>query len=113
MGLTDTFIKQVKQVKPAGDKYTDGQGMYLLVTSSGKYWRMDYRFLGKRKTLALGVYPEVSLAKARSRRQEARVLTACWCPTAPRRLSRASAPGSRKAWTATSCAFVTLSGRRR
>lgn len=72
MGLTDTFVKQVKLVKPAGDKYTDGQGMYLLVTSSGKYWRMDYRFLGKRKTLALGVYPEVSLAKARARRQGAR-----------------------------------------
>lgn len=76
MGLTDTFVRQVKQVKPAGDKYTDGQGMYLLVTPSGKYWRMDYRFLGKRKTLALGVYPEVSLAKARSRRQEAREMLA-------------------------------------
>ena len=72
MGLTDTFVKQVKPVKPAGDKYTDGQGMYLLVTSSGKYWRIDYRFLGKRKTLALGVYPEVSLAKARARRQDVR-----------------------------------------
>lgn len=76
MGLTDTFVKQVKQVKLAGDKYTDGQGMYLLVTSAGKYWRMDYRFLGKRKTLALGVYPEVSLAKARARRQESRELLA-------------------------------------
>jgi integrase len=76
MGLTDTFVKQVKQVKPAGDKYSDGQGMYLLVNSAGKYWRFDYRFLGKRKTLALGVYPAVSLAKARARRQEARELLA-------------------------------------
>jgi integrase len=76
MGLTDTFVKQVKQVKPAGDKHSDGQGMYLLVTSAGKYWRFDYRFLGKRKTLALGVYPAVSLAKARARRQEARELLA-------------------------------------
>lgn len=76
MGLTDTFVKQVKQVKSAGDKYTDGQGMYLLVTSAGKYWRFDYRFLGKRKTLALRVYPDVSLAKARARRQEARELLA-------------------------------------
>jgi hypothetical protein len=35
--------------------------MFLLVSSSGKYWRMDYRFADKRKTLALGVYPMVSL----------------------------------------------------
>lgn len=76
MGLTDTFVKQVKQVKSSGDKYSDGQGMYLLVTAAGKYWRMDYRFLGKRKTLALGVYPAVSLAKARARRQDARELLA-------------------------------------
>ena len=72
MGLTDTFVKQVKQVKPTGDKHSDGQGMYLLVNSAGKYWRLDYRFLSKRKTLALGVYPAVSLAKARARRLEAR-----------------------------------------
>jgi hypothetical protein len=72
MGLTDTFVKQVKQVKPSGDKHSDGQGMYLLVNAAGKYWRLDYRFLGKRKTLALGVYPAVSLAKARARRLEAR-----------------------------------------
>lgn len=72
MALTDTFVKQVKPLKPAGDKYADGQGMYLLVNAAGKYWRMDYRHLGKRKTLALGVYPAVSLAKARARRAEAR-----------------------------------------
>jgi integrase len=45
--------------------------MYLLVLPSGKYWRLDYRYLGKRKTLALGVYPKVPLAKARTRRAEA------------------------------------------
>jgi integrase len=72
MALTDTFVKQVKQIKPTGDKHSDGQGMYLLVNSAGKYWRLDYRFLGKRKTLALGVYPAVSLSKARARRLEAR-----------------------------------------
>jgi hypothetical protein len=48
----------------------------LLVKAAGKYWRFDYSFLGKRKTLALGVYPDVSLAKARARRQEARELLA-------------------------------------
>jgi integrase len=46
------------------------------VTSSGKYWRTSYRFTGKQKTLALGVYPVVSLAKARKRRDEARELLA-------------------------------------
>lgn len=76
MSLTDTFVRQVKHTKPAGVKYSDGQGMYLLVNAAGKYWRFDYRFLGKRKTLALGVYPDVSLAKARARRQEAREMLA-------------------------------------
>lgn len=77
MALTDTFTKQVKHTgTAAGDKYTDGDGMYLLVKSGGKYWRMDYRFADKRKTLALGIYPEVSLTKARQRRSQARELLA-------------------------------------
>jgi hypothetical protein len=46
--------------------------MYLLVKAAGRYWRMDYHYADKRKTLALGVYPAVSLAKARKRREEAR-----------------------------------------
>ena len=46
--------------------------MYLLVNAVGKYWRMNYRFADKRKTLALGVYPDVGLAKARARRDKAR-----------------------------------------
>jgi len=65
--------------KPIGKqatKYTDRDGMYLLMTSAGKYSWMDYRFLGKRKTLALGTYPETSLAKARSRCSEARTMLA-------------------------------------
>ena len=77
MALTDTFTKNTKHSgKSAGDKHTDGGGMYLLVNAGGKYWRMDYRFADKRKTLALGVYPEVSLAKARQRREKARELLA-------------------------------------
>lgn len=73
MALGDTFVRQVKHSgKPSGDKYTDSGGMYLLVSAAGKYWRMDYRFDGKRRTLALGVYPDVSLAKARQRREKAR-----------------------------------------
>jgi len=50
--------------------------MYLLVKAAGKYWRVDYSFSGKRKTLALGTYPEISLAKARERRAAARTLLA-------------------------------------
>ena len=73
MALTDTFVRQVKPSgKAIGDKYADGDAMYLLVKAAGKYWRMDYAFGGKRKTLALGTYPEVSLAKARDRRAAAR-----------------------------------------
>jgi len=73
MPLTDTAIRKAK---PTSKQYklTDGEGMYLLVKSSGKYWRYDFRFLGKRKTLALGVYPKVSLKSAREKRQEARRL---------------------------------------
>ncbi len=73
MALTDTFVKQVKHSgKSAGDKHSDGGGLFLHVMASGKYWRMAYRFGGKQKTLALGVYPAVSLAQARRRREEAR-----------------------------------------
>lgn len=73
MPLTDTFIRQVKHTgSTAGDKHSDGHGLFLLVKSAGKYWRLSYRYLGKQKTLALGVYPEVSLAKARQRREKAR-----------------------------------------
>ncbi len=73
MALTNTFVKNIKYsvVKGVG-KYRDGGGMYLLVNASGKYWRMDYRFANKRKTLSLGVYPSISLAKARQRREKAR-----------------------------------------
>lgn len=44
----------------------------LLVNAVGKYWRMNYRFGDKRKTLSLGVYPDVGLAKARERLDKAR-----------------------------------------
>ena len=66
---------QIKEAAPSDKdkKLSDGQGMYLLVQKSGgKYWRMDYRFAGKRKTFAIGVFPQVSLKEARDRRYEAR-----------------------------------------
>lgn len=73
MALADIFVRQViYQGTPTGEKYTDRDGMYLLVRQAGKYWRMNYRFAGKQKTLSLGVYPEVSLAQARRRTEDAR-----------------------------------------
>jgi Arm domain-containing DNA-binding protein/integrase-like protein len=69
--LTDLAIRNAKP-KEKPYKLTDGKGMYLLVNQAGKYWRMDYRFNGKRKTLALGVYPNVGLEEARERCDEAR-----------------------------------------
>jgi hypothetical protein len=76
MPLTDTFVRQIKLSKLSGDKHADGGGMYLLVKPTGKYWRMDYRHVGARKTLALGIYLAVSPAKARKRHDEARDLIA-------------------------------------
>lgn len=77
MALTDTFVRNVKHTgAAAGDKHTDGGALYLLVNAGGKYWRMDYRFADKRKTLAFGVYPAVTLAKARKARDTARELLA-------------------------------------
>jgi integrase len=77
MALSDTFTRNTKHSgAPAGDKHSDGGGMYLHITKAGKYWRMNYRFAGKQKTLALGVYPAVSLAKARQGRDKARELLA-------------------------------------
>lgn len=66
-----------KNAKPCDKpfKLTDGAGLYLLVQPSGsKLWRMDYRYAGRRRTLALGAFPEVGLAKARAGRDEARQL---------------------------------------
>ncbi|MBN3779326.1 integrase arm-type DNA-binding domain-containing protein [Burkholderia sp. Ac-20345] len=72
MNLTDLAVRNAKP-KEQPYKLTDGDGMFLLVQpNGGKYWRLAYRYLGKQKTLALGVYPEVGLALARQRRAEAR-----------------------------------------
>ena len=54
-------------------KMSDGSGLYLLVTTKGgRYWRYDFRFAGKRKTLALGTYPSLSLKAARELHFKAR-----------------------------------------
>lgn len=72
MALTDV---QVRNAKPqsAPRKLTDGKGLYLyLAPSGGKSWRLDYSWLGKRKTLTIGPYPQVGLAEARQLRDEAK-----------------------------------------
>jgi hypothetical protein len=76
MALTDTRIRNAKPTaKPY--KLSDGGGLYVIITpDEARYWRMDYRFAGKRRTLAIGIYPIVTLAAARTRREEARALLA-------------------------------------
>lgn len=64
-------IPAIKAARPG--KHADGLGLYLEVTASGgRYWRMKYRIGGKEKRLAFGVFPEVTLAEARDRRDQAR-----------------------------------------
>ena len=69
--LTDVAARQAKP-KDKPYKLSDSGGLYLLVNSIGKYWRMDYRFAGKRKTLSIGVYPKISLVDARKKRDDAK-----------------------------------------
>ena len=76
MPLTDLACRRAKTVDGTSVKLADDKGLYLLVKSSGRYWRWDYRFGEKRKTMALGVYPEVGLAQARADRDKARKLLA-------------------------------------
>ncbi|HAV0413347.1 TPA: tyrosine-type recombinase/integrase [Salmonella enterica] len=67
--------RQVETAKPKDKPYklADGGGLYLLVNPNGsRYWRLKYRVAGKEKLLAIGVYPEVTLADARARRDEAK-----------------------------------------
>ncbi len=76
MPLTDTRIRNAKPNDRAY-KLSDSGGMYMLVKPDGaRYWRMDYRFVGKRRTLALGIYPTITLSQARVRLEEARKLLA-------------------------------------
>ncbi|ENA57549.1 phage integrase family protein [Escherichia coli 2726950] len=67
--------RQVDAAKPREKAYklADGAGLYLEVVPSGsRYWRMKYRFNGKEKRMAFGVYPAVSLAQARALRDDAK-----------------------------------------
>jgi len=68
-------VKVVDKAKPKEKPYklTDARGLYVQVMPNGsKYWRLAYRFLNRQKTLALGVYPDLSLSEARKLREEAK-----------------------------------------
>ena len=70
--LTDAKIRTVKP-GPRMRKLSDGRGLQLwIMPQGGRHWRLEYRHLGKRKLLALGSYPEISLASARSSADDAR-----------------------------------------
>ncbi len=76
MPLTDTKIRTAKP-KDKEYKLYDTKGLCIIITpSGGKWWRFNYSYGGKRKTISLGTYPEVSLKEARERRDEARRLLA-------------------------------------
>ncbi|MDA9271972.1 integrase arm-type DNA-binding domain-containing protein [bacterium] len=76
MALTDVKVRATKSQEKAF-KLSDEKGLFLYVTTNGgKYWRFKYRYSGKEKLFALGVYPDVSLALAREKRDEARKLLA-------------------------------------
>lgn len=71
--LTLNLIKKLK-AKSQQYKVSDSGGLYLLIHSnSSKYWRMKYRFGGKEKVLALGVFPKVSLFEARAKLYQAKI----------------------------------------
>ncbi|MDM1844189.1 tyrosine-type recombinase/integrase [Serratia ureilytica] len=76
MPLTDVKVRTAKpQDKPY--KLADGGGLYLLVNTNGsRYWRLKYRVMGREKLLSIGVYPDISLAVARQKRDEARKVLA-------------------------------------
>jgi integrase len=74
MPLNDAKLRTLKP-EPKPRKYADFEGLFLLVNPNGsRLWRLAYRFAGKQKLLALGVYPDVSLRDARKAKEDARAL---------------------------------------
>lgn len=68
----DTIIRSIKPTDKT-QRLSDGDGLYLLVKPNGaKWWRLDYSIGGKRKTLSVGVYPDIGLKEARDRADETR-----------------------------------------
>ena len=72
MALTDMKIRNIRPAEKV-TQHTDDRGLYVEVHPNGsKLWRYKYRYMGKQKRLALGRYPDVGLAEARKRRDDAR-----------------------------------------
>ncbi|MGH8584662.1 MAG: tyrosine-type recombinase/integrase [Gammaproteobacteria bacterium] len=95
MSLTNTAIRNAKPgEKPA--KLFDGGGLYLILTpAASRWWRCDYRYGGKRRTLSMGVYPAVGLRQAREKRDAARKqLAAGIDPGLARKAERSAAADS-------------------
>jgi len=92
MPVTDRAVRALR-VKPAAYRCADGAGHYLLVKPTGaKLWPFDYRLGGKYRTLALGAYPNVSLKKARTDRDEARKAVAAGTEPVPPSAAKRAAP---------------------
>src|SRR5437588_10984112 len=90
--LNDTRVRTAKACeRPI--KLSDSGGLYLLIQPHGsKLWRLAYRFGGKQKTLAIGVYPTITLRHAREKRDEAKgLLAANIDPSTQRRLDKLNA----------------------
>lgn len=97
MPLTDAQCRNAKcPATKARARHADAQGLYLeVLPGGGKYWRLKYRFGGKEKRLALGVYPAVTLARAREERDKARALLKDGSdPSAARQDARAASAAS-------------------
>jgi integrase len=97
MPLTDIVVRKAK-ARAVPYKMADGGGMYVLVRPDGaRYWRMDYRWEGRRRTLALGVYPSVSLSNAREKRDQAKKqLAAHTDPATQRKLDKIASNAASK-----------------
>ena len=90
--LTDPKVSKAKP-QPKPYKLADGGGLFLLVDpNGGRYWRLAYRYAGKQKAIGLGVYPAVTLADARAKRDAAKALLANGTdPSAARQASKREA----------------------
>jgi len=86
----DQFAVTSAAAKDKPYKLTDGDGLHLLVRPNGsKLWRMRYRFNGQENTLAFGMFPATTIAKARAKRDEARALLASGMnPSVKRKLDK-------------------------
>src|SRR5580693_6042822 len=97
MALTSFSIQNIRP-KEKPYKLSDGNGLHLLVNPNGsKLWRLRYRFGGKQNMIGLGSFPEISLADARAKRDDARKLLANGIdPSRQRKLDKIAAASAAK-----------------